>query len=140
MCLAQDELETCLAGISEDMLARWYVDLNGWRWPSSCPLPRPDAWSDTATFEEKQSLVWPLWVYIHAHTTAEARSRAWWLVALNRSEQDWRTFWTLPICRRCGFRHPRGQCSHPSYVVRGAAVLRRGWHMLRQALWRGGGR
>ena len=108
MDVSQEFLETCLVDIPEDMLARWYVDLNCWHWPRECPLPCPPDFVEEQTYVERHAASKALWDYIHAHTTAQARSRAWWLVALQRTEDEWAAFWALPVCARCGYRHHTG--------------------------------
>ena len=65
----------------------------------------PPDFVEEQTYVERHTASKLLWDYIHAHTTAAARSRAWWLIALHRSEAEWAAFWALPVCPQCGFRH-----------------------------------
>ena len=135
MALTQPDLEACLAHTPEETLARWYVDLNRWRWPRDCPLSCPEGFMETATYEEKQRMAKPLWDYVHTHTTAASRSRAWWLLALHRSETAWQVFWALPVCPSCQLRHLDGQCSSGySFLQRWSLRLRRAYQALYQKL------
>ena len=106
-------LETCLADISEETLARWYVDLNCWRWPRrvSCSLSASlcrGADPGRATGGGQG----PLGLYPCAYPSAASKPRAWWLIALQRSEGAWDVFWRLPVSQLWVRHQDRASCQH----------------------------
>ena len=101
MALTPREIEHALAGYDTETLAAWATDLNCFDWPDACPLPCPEGWyrvfPDRRALEQvRMALGKPLWDYLHQRLSDADLSRAWWLLKLGRTEDEWQAWWDDP--------------------------------------------
>lgn len=72
---------------------RWFADLNRWLRPTGFPIDLPDYEGDSTQIRSDAN--WKAaWSAVTSSLTDEESSLGWWLYALNKTEAEWRIWWT----------------------------------------------
>lgn len=85
----QADIYGFLMQLDERQRAELYVEANLWQWPKMLDAIKPDGFDKMTNAEQRQHSEWRrMWHALNVCTSAYARSQAWWLVELERTEQQ----------------------------------------------------
>lgn len=81
-----------VAEAPQETRERWYVQMNCWGCPADFPVPLPDfTGREHDQFDDHE---WrAAFSAVSNSLTTEQMSRAWWLLELGKTEEEWRAWW-----------------------------------------------
>lgn len=91
------DLQAMVSGYPLETRQRWYAEMNRWGSPEDFPVPLPrfnDGVEPFAPYGRQTHPAWnEAWNVVSASLTPAEQSLGWWLFALDKTEDEWRSWW-----------------------------------------------